>query len=119
MRKTQSGVSLVGLIMGLALLVIVGIFGMKLVPVYIEFYKAKAAIVAISNENPNASPADIRKSFVARATIDDIESVKPAELQIEKQGTQSVISFAYRKEVPLGGNVGVYIDFAASSGGGD
>jgi hypothetical protein len=28
-----------------------------------------------------------------------------------------VISFAYRKEVPLFANVGVYVDFAASSRG--
>ena len=30
-------------------------------------------------------------------------------------GTEIVISFAYRKEVPLFSNIGLYIDFAASS----
>jgi hypothetical protein len=114
MKKTQSGVSLVALIMGLAILVIAGIFAMKLVPAYIEFYNAKAAIVAIAQEKQGATPVEIRKSFDARATIDDIESIKSADLQIDKQG----ISFAYRKEVPLGGNVSIVIDFSASSGGG-
>ena len=115
MKKKQLGVSLGGLLMGLALLVIVGIFGMKLIPVYIEFYKAKAAIVAIGHEKQGASIVDIRKSFDARASIDDIDSVKSADLEITKEGTQVVISFAYRKEVPMGSNIGVYIDFAASS----
>jgi len=113
MKKTQAGLSLVALIMGLAILVVVGIFGMKLVPVYLEFYKAKEAIVAISNEK-HGTAVEMRKAFDARATIDDIESIKSADLQIDKDG----ISFAYRKEVPLGGNVGLYIDFAASAGGG-
>jgi hypothetical protein len=116
MRKTQLGVSLGGLLMGLALLVIVGIFGMKLIPVYIEFYKAKAAIVAIGQEKQSgATPAEIRKSFDARASIDDIESIKSADLEITREGNQPVIGFAYRKEVPMGANIGVYIDFSARS----
>ena len=115
MKKTQSGMSLMGLIFGLALLVIIGIFGMKLVPVYIEFYKAKAAIIAIAHEG--ASPTDIRKGFDARASIDDIDSIKSADLEITREGNRPVVSFAYRKEVPLGGNVGLYVNFAASSSG--
>jgi hypothetical protein len=34
---------------------------------------------------------------------------------VTKEGNEVVISFAYRKEVPLFANVGLYIDFAASS----
>ena len=114
MKKTQSGLSLVALILGLAVLIIGGIFGMKLIPVYIEFYKAKAAIVAISHEG-QTSPIEIRKAFDRRASIDDIDSVKSADLEITKEGNEPVIGFAYRKEVPLGGNVGIYVDFVARS----
>jgi len=117
MKKTQSGMSLMGLIFGLALLVIIGIFGMKLVPVYIEFYKAKAAIVALAQEKQDGTPTDIRKGFDARATIDDIEAIKSSDLEITKDGNRPVISFAYRKEVALGGNVGLYVNFSASSSG--
>jgi len=115
-RSTQSGVSLGGLLMVLFVVVIVGIFGLKLIPAYIEYAKCKAAIDAIAQDrSKTGTVAEIRKAFDARATIDDISAVKPADLEITKDGNDVVISFAYRKEIPLAGNAGLYIDFAASS----
>ena len=50
MRKTQTGVSLMGLITSLILLVIVALFGMKVIPSYLEFATAKSTIEAISRD---------------------------------------------------------------------
>jgi hypothetical protein len=47
--------------------------------------------------------------------VDDITSIKGADLEITKDGGTVVITAAYRKEIPLFANVGVYIDFAATS----
>ena len=115
MRSRQRGLSLVNLILGFFVLVILAIFGMKLVPSYMEFRTAKNAIDAIARERQGSSVADIRKAFDARATIDDVTSVKSQDLEITKSGNEVVIAFSYRKEVPLFGGVGVYIDYAASS----
>ena len=116
MRSRQQGVSLMALIFGFAILVIVAIFGMKLVPSYLEFKSAKGAIDALARSG-GASPADIRRSFESRTAVDDITAIKAQDLEITKQGNQVVISFSYRKEVPLFANVGLYIDYAATSGG--
>jgi hypothetical protein len=75
------------------------------------------AIKAIARESNASTPAEVRRAFESRAAIDDINSVKPSDLDITKEGGEMVISFAYRKEVPLFANVGVYVDFAASSRG--
>ena len=116
MRARQQGVSLGGLLIGLFLLVIIGIFSLKLIPAYIEYGKAKAAIEAIgADRTRTSSVAEVRKAFDARATIDDISTPKASDLDITKEGNEVVISFAYRKEVPLFANVGIYVDFAASS----
>jgi hypothetical protein len=115
-RFAQQGVSIMALIFGLALLIVVAIFGMKLVPSYLEFRAAKGAIDQLSRASA-ASPADIRRSFESRTAVDDISSLKATDLEITKQGNQVVISFSYRKEVPLFSNIGLYIDYAASSGG--
>ena len=115
-RYGQQGLSLMALILAFAVLVIVAVFGMKLVPSYLEFRSAKNAIDALARMNA-ASPADIRRQFESRSAIDDISSIKAQDLEITKQGNQVVISFSYRKEVPLFRNVGLYIDYQASSGG--
>jgi hypothetical protein len=82
-----------------------------------EFGTAKNAIQAISRERANATPLEIRRAFDSRAAIDDITAVKASDLDITKDAGEVVISFAYRKEVPLFSNVGIYMDFAANSRG--
>lgn len=117
MRSAQRGLSLVTLVLGLFVVVIVAIFGMKLVPSFLEYRAAKNAIVAIAGQNPG-TPADVRKAFELRSAIDDINSVKPTDLEITKDGNQVEIGFAYRKEIPLWGDtVGLYINYAARAGG--
>jgi hypothetical protein len=114
----RRGVTLTGLIIVLFVLVLVGTFGMKLLPAYIEYGTAKKAINAIARDGTGApTPHDVRRQFDARALIDNIESVKGSDLEIRKEGGGMVIGFAYRKEVPLVSNVGLYIDFAANSSG--
>lgn len=116
MRKKQLGVSLGGLMAGAVILIALAMIGLKLTPSYIEFFAIKKAVNAIASEKAGgASVAEIRKSFDARATIDDISSVKAADLEITKEGNQLVIAAHYRKEIPLVANVGVYIEFAAVS----
>jgi hypothetical protein len=117
MRNMQSGVSIMALIIILILLAVVALFGMKVIPSFMEYRAAKNAIEAVARERPNGTPAELRRGFENRATIDDINSVKPADLEITKDANGIVIAFAYRKEVPLFKNVGLYIDYVARSGG--
>ncbi len=117
MQNLQRGVSLGGLLVGLFVLAILALLGMRLIPAYIEYGTAKNAIQAIARERTGATPVEIRRAFDSRAAIDDITAVKASDLDITKEGGEVVISFAYRKEVPLFMNVGVYMDFAANSKG--
>ena len=115
MKSTQRGIGLVNLILVLFVLVILALFAMRVIPSYLEYATAKSAIVAIARDPQINSPQMVRNAFEARSSIDNISAVKPADLEITKEGNQMVIGFAYRKEVPLVQNVGLYIDYAASS----
>ena len=111
-RSGQAGVSLGGLLVIMFFVVIIGIFALKLIPPYIEYAKCKAAITAIAQDrSKTGSVAEVRRASM----IDDINAVKEADLEVTKEGNDVVISFAYRKEIPLVANAGIYIDFAASS----
>ncbi|TMH88594.1 MAG: DUF4845 domain-containing protein [Betaproteobacteria bacterium] len=111
---SQRGVTLIGLMVLLFVLIVVALFSFKLIPAYIDFYTAKKAINVVAREKQGSTAAEIRRSFELRSAIDEIK-VKPSDLEITKDGNELVIGFAYRKEVPLFANVGLYIDFAASS----
>jgi hypothetical protein len=114
----QRGIGLWGLIFGLFLLIIVSLLAMKLTPSYLEFFAIQKALNGIAIERRGgggASVNEIRKAFEARAAIDDFTAVKGADLEITKDGNDVLISAVYRKEVKLFGNIGIYIDFEASS----
>ena len=116
MRRKQLGISLSGLVVGAAILIVLAMLGMKLAPSYIEFFAIKKAVNALGEEaRGGASVSAIRKGFDNRAMIDAIDSVKGSDLEVTKDGGQIVVSVAYRKEIPLVSNVGVYIEFKAAS----
>ena len=115
MRNRQRGLSIMGLIFGSVVLVFVLLLGMKLFPPYMEFFTAKKHITQIAQEQRAGTVGDVRKAWQLKTAIEDVPSVNDKDLEITKDGGEIVISFAYRKDVPLFANVGVYLDFAASS----
>ena len=116
MRKDQRGLTLTGLIVSAIILVLVVLLGMKVGPPYFEFFSAKKLITQVANEGKTAV-GDIRQSFDLKSGIADVTTVKSTDLEITKEGNEVVISFTYRKEIPLFGNAGIYLDFAADSKG--
>ena len=117
MRNRQRGVSLLGLIIGAVILIFVLLLGMKTLPPWLEFFTAKKFITQIAQEQRGGTILDIRKAWQLKTAIEDVPSVSDKDLEITKEAGEVVISFAYRKEVPLFANVGIYMDFAASSKG--
>jgi len=116
MRNGQRGVSIMGLLTVLVIAIVLALFAMKIIPSFMEFRTAKAAIEAISKQAQ--SPGDVRRLFENRAAIDDIQTLKPTDLEITRDGNQVVIAFAYRKEIKLFGPVGLVIDYVANTKGG-
>jgi len=117
MKSTQRGISLMGLIIGLFILVVVALFAMKVIPSYMEYSSARSAIQAIARDDQINTPQMVRNAFEARAQVDNISSIRASDLDITKEGNRMAISFSYRKEVPLADNVGLYIDYAADTKG--
>ena len=58
---------------------------------------------------------EIRKAFDRYATIDDIKSLEPKDLEITKDADQTVISYAYTYSIPIIDNVRLVIDFKGST----
>lgn len=115
MRNKQTGVSLSGLIIVFVILIFVALLGFKVGPAVGEFMTAKKHITAIAQEKRGASVAEIRKAWETKTMIDDVKTISATDLEITKDGGEVLISFAYKKEVPLFANIGLYIDFAANS----
>jgi hypothetical protein len=117
MRNRQRGVTLMGLITGSVILIFAALLGMKVLPSYIEYFAIKKAVVSIANATSGrgGSANEVRRDFAARQAIDDFTSIQVSDLVITKEGNGFLIVAAYRKEIPLFANIGIHIDFVASS----
>jgi len=116
MRNRQLGVSITMLIISSVVLIFVLLLGMKTLPPYLEFFTAKKFISQIAQEQRGGTVGDIRKAWQLKTAI-EATAITENELEITKEGGELVIAFSYRKDVPLFANVGVYLDFTATSKG--
>ena len=117
MRKRQSGISLLGVISVSLVLVVVTIFGLQLVPIYIEQYTITKVVRQIANnpEFASASAADVRAAFSRQATIDSVKVISASDLEITREAGQLVIETKYQVKTPVASNISLLIDFKATS----
>jgi len=114
-NRYQRGITIVGLIVGLAVIGFIGIFASRLIPAYIEYNAVKNAIVEVKAEGGTIRA--MQGSFNRRTSINDVEAVRGADLIFERttDGSGFDISFAYEKRLPLVANVSILIDFAGTT----
>lgn len=101
------------------LFAMVAMVGIKVAPDVIEYFTIVKDVKATAQDPAlrGATVADIRKAFQRRAQIDGISAITENDLDIGKEGSEIIISFAYSKKVPLYGPVNLLLDFEGSSSG--
>jgi hypothetical protein len=112
----QRGVSLTGLIITLAVLGFLGVMAAKLSPAYIEYFAVKKMFASMEQSGDlKGSVRDIRKAFETRNAIEDVKSVKGEDLEITKEGGETVVSANWSVKVPMVSNISACVDFAVTS----
>lgn len=112
-RKTQQGLSLIGVLFIGLIVVVLLLLGAKLVPAIVEYIAIERAVQKVKNEGQTVG--QIRDSFTRYATIDDIKSISAKDLDITKEGDRVVISYAYTYNIPVMDNVRIVIDFSGTT----
>ncbi len=111
--RGQSGLSMVGFI-GLAMIVGFGVLlGMKLVPVYVEYFSVRNILTNIVNDRElqGAQIKELRNSFIRRAQIADVTNVKGSDLDISRDGGVLTLSTSYSVKVPVADHLNLCMDF--------
>ncbi len=115
----QRGLSLIGILFWIIVLVFVAILGFRLVPAYTEYFSVEKVLKEMG-QDPNLnsmSNGEIREKFSKFADVDYITSVKPGDLNITHNNGQTVIGVQYEYRTKLFANISLLIDFSASSNG--
>lgn len=114
MKRTQSGITLVGFIIVLGVAGVFIYMGMKVIPMYSEYYAVKQSLEGIAKE-PNVvdeTPARIKDMFFRRMNINYSENVKPADIKIVRKDAGYLITVDYEVRKPLIANLDVVGNFS-------
>ena len=112
----QRGVSLTGLIITLCVLGFIAVMAAKLMPAYIEYFAVKKMFAAMDGDGTlKGTVRDIRRAFDTRNAIEDVKSVKGEDLEITKEGGETVITATWSTKVSMVSNVSACLDFMVTT----
>lgn len=106
MKSTQRGLSLISMLFVGGVLAFVGVVAAQSVPIFLEY---QAIIKASKKASQETTMATVRAAFDRAQAIDDFSAIAGKDLEITKEDDKVVVSFAYQREIPLGGPV--YLTF--------
>lgn len=112
----QRGISLIGLIVSLAVAGFLAIMAAKLLPAYIEYFSVRKMMASMEQAGDiKGSVRDIRAAFDRRNAIEDVKSVRGEDLEIGKEGGETVITATWSVKVPLVYNAAACLDFVVTT----
>ena len=113
MKSQQRGISLIGLLFVGVVLAFGGVVGAQVVSTLIEYQAITKAVNKVAAAG--GTVGEIRTSFDKAQNIDDFKAIGGKDLEISKNGDKVVVSFAYQKEIHLGGPAYLLLKYAGSS----
>lgn len=111
--QRQQGISLIGLILSLGVIVLVAMLAMKVVPTVIEFMSIKKAAQAA--KNAGSTVREIQSSFDKQAAAGYFDAISGKDLSIVKSGDDIEVSFAYQKKIPLFGPASLLLEYTGTT----
>ena len=115
MKRKQGGMTMLGFLITLSVVILFLFCGMKIVPMYIEYYSVKKALASIANEqSASATSKDaIRALFARHLKIDYVKIIKPDMLKIEATDSGFNLAVDYERREELIANLDVVGRFRA------
>ena len=112
-HRKQGGLTLIGFLIVLSMVIFVAFIGMKIVPIYMEYYSVVSAMNGVASERGSArlSPYDIRVRVLNRLYVSySAENVKEQHIKLTR-GNGVNLRIAYEVRKPVIGNLDVVAKF--------
>ncbi|MDI1253770.1 DUF4845 domain-containing protein [Thermomonas sp.] len=116
MNRKHSGMTMIGFLITLAVIILFIYCGMKIIPMYSEFYSVKQALAGMASEPElgNASKDKIRTLFNRRMDMSYALTVlKMDPLKIESTDTGYMLTVEYERRESLIANLDIVGKFHA------
>jgi len=111
----QRGMSLIGFIIVLSVVVFVSFIGMKIVPLYMEYFSVVSALNGVASErgSANLSPYDLRVKVLNRLYVSYADHVTEKDIKVTRgNGVHLRVTYEVRESII--GNLDVIAKFDKS-----
>ncbi|MBL8337042.1 MAG: DUF4845 domain-containing protein [Rhodoferax sp.] len=112
LKSRQRGISFIGLLFVGAVLAVTGVVAAQVAPTFVEF---QAVGRAANKAAEGTTVPEVRTLFDKAATIDNITSIKGADLEVTKENDRTVVIFAYQREIHLVGPAYLTLKYSGRS----
>lgn len=108
--KKQKGITLIGLMMAIAVIIVVAMVAMKVVPTAIEYNSINKAMNNVKN---GTNPREIQIAFDKQREVGYFDAVTGKDLLIIKNNEGGYdLHFSYSKKIPLVGPASILMEYS-------
>jgi len=112
MKNRQRGISFIGILFVGGVIAFSAVIAAQVFPTLVEFQAITKAAQKAAEGN---TVPEVRQIFDKAAAIDDIKSITGKDLEVGKNGDKVVVSFAYNKEIHIGGPAYLLLKYTGRS----
>ncbi|WP_092995850.1 DUF4845 domain-containing protein [Thiohalomonas denitrificans] len=107
----EQGITLISWIVILGVIAFLTMMVLKLFPVYIEHMAVTSSLESLAKEKEPMGPSEIRSKLTKRLNINDVESVKRTDIEIERGRGVYKVGIAYEVRTPFISNIDFVVSF--------
>ncbi|MES2037687.1 MAG: DUF4845 domain-containing protein [Pseudomonadota bacterium] len=112
--KKQQGITLIGLIMAIAVIIVLAMIAMKVVPTMIEYNSISKAMN--SSKNAGTTPREIQIAFDKQREVGYFDAVTGKDLVIVKNNDGGFdLNFSYTRKIPLVGPASILMEYSGTT----
>lgn len=102
-RGRQRGMTVIGMLLVMIVVAFVALIGMKVVPMYVQYYSIKSTIESIRKEPQVAqmTPMEIHNAIQKRFDIGYVDNISARDLKIRNERSGRVLDLIYQDERSL------------------
>jgi hypothetical protein len=113
--RRQRGLTILGFVFVAVVVVTVALVGFRVMPAYVEYFSVQKALQTSLEESPTGNLAEIRRAFDRKISAGYVESVRPTDIQVSRQGNVITASIAWQRVLHMIGNASILLEFDATA----
>jgi len=109
----QRGMTGIGWLLSISILVMVLMIAIKLIPAYIDQFNVSSVLSSLKSEPGigNMTGGEVTATILKRLDINMVKDVTPEDIYISQEGNSRIIEIEYQVQRNVFGNVDVLIRF--------